>query len=213
MTPIGIGVIGTGIMGADHVETISKSISRAELRAVADIDVRRAEEVAARVPGVKALPTAEAFIDSPEVDAFIIASSDATHVPYTLAGIATGKPVLCEKPLAKTATDAEQILRAEEVAGTRFVQVGFMRRYDPGYAELRARVASGEIGTPLLAHCVHRNISVPPELWTSEDTLFSAAVHEIDVMPWVFDHKVVSVNWLSPIPAAPGVRRDPQVRF
>jgi myo-inositol 2-dehydrogenase/D-chiro-inositol 1-dehydrogenase len=85
-----------------------------------------------------------------------------------------------------------------------------MRRYDPAYGELRTRVASGEIGAPLLAHCVHRNVSVPPQ-WTSEDIVFTSAVHEIDVMPWVFGREVVTVNWLSPIPAAPGVRRDPQV--
>jgi len=210
MTTIRIGVIGTGIMGADHVETISKSVSRAEVRAVADLDVRRAEAVAARVPGAKALPSAEALIESTEVDAVIIASSNPTHAPYALASIGAGKPVLCEKPLAQTAAECEQILRGEEAAGKRLVQVGFMRRYDPGYAELRARVASGEIGAPLLAHCVHRNVSIPP-VWTSEDIVFTSAVHEIDVMPWVFGREVVSVNWLSPIPAAPGVRRDPQV--
>jgi myo-inositol 2-dehydrogenase / D-chiro-inositol 1-dehydrogenase len=84
--------------------------------------------------------------------------------------------VLCEKPLAETAAECEQILRAEEAAGTPLVQVGFMRRYDPGYAELRARVASGEIGAPLLAHCVHRNVSIPP-VWTSEDIVFTSAHH------------------------------------
>jgi myo-inositol 2-dehydrogenase/D-chiro-inositol 1-dehydrogenase len=166
MTTIRIGVIGTGVMGADHVETISKSIARAEVCAVADIDVGRAEAVAARIPGAKALSSAEALIESAEIDAVIIASSNTTHAPYTLASIAAGKPVLCEKPLAETAPECEQILRAEEAAGTRLVQIGFMRRYDPGYVELRALVASGEIGAPLLAHCVHRNVSVPP-LWTS----------------------------------------------
>ena len=210
MTVIRLGVIGTGVMGADHVETISKSVARAEVRAVADIDVGRAEAVAARVPGAKALPSAEALIESAEIDAVIIASSNATHAPYTLASIAAGKPVLCEKPLAETAAECEQILRAEEAAGKRLVQTGFMRRYDPGYVELRARVASGEIGAPLLAHCVHRNVSVPRQ-WTSEDIVLTSAVHEIDVMPWVFGREVVTVNWLSPVPVAPGVRRDPQV--
>ncbi len=210
MTMIRIGVIGTGVMGADHVETISKSIARAEVRAIADIDVGRAEAVAARIPGAKALSSAQALIESAEIDAVIIASSNPTHAPYTLASITAGKPVLCEKPLAETAAECEQILRAEEAAGTRRVQIGFMRRYDPGYVELRARVASGEIGAPLLAHCVHRNVSVPP-LWTSEDIVFTSAVHEIDVMPWVFGREVVSVNWMSPVPNAPGVRRDPQV--
>src|SRR5258708_14656188 len=185
-------------------------MGRGEVGGVADIDVGGGEAVAARIPGAKALSSAEALIESAEIDAVIIASSNTTHAPYTLASIAAGKPVLCEKPLAETAAECEQILRAEEAAGTRLVQIGFMRRYDPGYVELRARLASGEIGAPLLAHCVHRNVSVPP-LWTSEDIVFTSAVHEIDVMPWVFGREVVSVNWLSPVPNAPGVRRDPQV--
>src|SRR5215469_6479726 len=141
LTVIRLGVIGTGVMGADHVETISKSVARAEVRAVADIDVGRAQAIAARVPSAKALSSAEALIESSEIDAVIIASSNATHAPYTLASIAAGKPVLCEKPLAETAAACEQILRAEETAGTRLVQIGFMRRYDPGYVELRDRVA------------------------------------------------------------------------
>ena len=70
----------------------------------------------------------------------------AANTADTLASIAAGKPVLCEKPLAETAAECEQILRAKEAAGKRLVQTGFMRRYDRGYVELRARVASGEIG-------------------------------------------------------------------
>src|SRR5260221_13613245 len=76
---LGIGVIGTGIMGADHVKTITTAISGAEVRAVADIDLNRAEMIASHVPGARALPSAENLIELPEVDAVIIASIDATH--------------------------------------------------------------------------------------------------------------------------------------
>ncbi|MBV9491467.1 MAG: Gfo/Idh/MocA family oxidoreductase [Verrucomicrobia bacterium] len=210
MTLLRIGVIGTGIMGADHVETVSTAISGAEVRAIADIDPERAEMIASRVPGAKALPSAESLIESAEVDGVIIASSDATHARYVIACLAARKPVLCEKPLAPTVAECEEILRMEQAAGVRMVQVGFMRRFDPGYAELRRRIASGEVGTPVLAHCVHRNVDVPAS-WTSETTVFSSASHEIDVMPWVFGREVIRVNWLSPTPAAPGLLRDPQV--
>ena len=85
-------------------------------------------------------------------------------------------------PLRKAAgTDGgecEQILRLEESAGVRLVQVGFMRRFDPGYVELHRRIAAGEVGTPVLAHCVHGDVDVP-ESWTSETTVVSAASHEM----------------------------------
>ena len=76
---LGIGVIGSGIMGADHVQTITKKISGADVRAISDIDLKRAEMIASGVPGAKAVASAERLIESPEVDAVIIASSDATH--------------------------------------------------------------------------------------------------------------------------------------
>ena len=205
-----IGVIGTGIMGADHVETITRAVSGARICAVADIDPKRAEDAASRVLGAKAFASAELLIESPEIDAVIIASSDATHAEYVTACIAVRKPVLCEKPLAPTVGECEQILRLEESAAVRLVQVGFMRRFDPGYVELHRRVAAGEVGTPVLAHCVHRNVDVP-ESWTSETTVVSAASHEIDVMPWIFGRDIIQVIWLSPRQTPPALLRDPQV--
>ena len=65
---LGIGVIGTDIMGAVHVETISTAISGAEVRAIADIEPKRAELIASRVAGAKALTSAESLIESAEVD-------------------------------------------------------------------------------------------------------------------------------------------------
>jgi myo-inositol 2-dehydrogenase / D-chiro-inositol 1-dehydrogenase len=194
-------------MGADHVETVTAAVSGAEIRAVADPDPKRAETVASRVPSAKAFPSAERLIESQEVDAVIIASSDATHAQYVTACISARKPVLCEKPLAPTVAECEQILRLEQAAAVRLVQVGFMRRFDPGYVELRRKIASGEVGTPVLAHCVHRNVDVPAG-WTSETTVFSAASHEIDVMPWVFGRDIIRVTWLSPSRES---LRDPQV--
>ena len=105
---LGIGVIGIGIMGADHVETITRAVSGARICAVADIDPKRAEDAASRVPGAKAFPSAELLIESPEVDAVIIASSDATHAQYVTACISVRKPVLCEKPLAPTVEECSR---------------------------------------------------------------------------------------------------------
>ena len=209
-TTLGVGVIGTGIMGADHIQTMSSAVSGAEIRSIADVDLKRAEAVASSVPGAKVAASAEDLIATPEVDAVIIVSSDATHAQYVTACIVARKPVLCEKPLAPTVGECEAILRLEQSAGLRLVQVGFNRRFDPSFMELHDKVGSGVVGTPMLAHCVHRNVSVPAS-WTSETTVLSSASHDIDVMPWIFGRDIIKVSWMSPAAPTDGRLRDPQV--
>ena len=153
------------------------------------------------------------LIADPAVDAVVVASPAATHEPYALACIAAGKPVLCEKPLATSAAAALRIVEAERAAGRRLVTVGFMRRYDPGYVDLKARLDAGEIGAPLLVHCAHRNVSVH-EFFDSAMIITDSAVHEIDVARWLLDDEIVRVTVLAPRPsrrAREGLR-DPQLR-
>ena len=111
-----------------------------------------------------------------------IASIGETHAAFTLACIAAGKPVLCEKPLAPTTPECEQVLDAEVALGRRLVIVGFMRRYDPGYRQVKASLDSGAIGEALMLHNVHRNPTVP-ESFTSFMTMTDSMIHEVDITP------------------------------
>ena len=98
--------------------------------------------------------------------------------------------MLCEKPLAATPAAALRVVEAEAALGRRLVQVGFMRRYDPGYAELKRELAAGTIGAPVLVHCVHRNPAVAPT-FTSEMIITDTVVHEIDCVRWLLDQELV----------------------
>ena len=87
-----------------------------------------------------------------------------------------------------------------------------MRRYDPGYVDLKARLDAGEIGAPLLVHCAHRNVSVH-EFFDSAMIITDSAVHEIDVARWLLDDEIARVTVLAPRPtrrARDGLR-DPQL--
>ena len=106
--------------------------------------------------------------------------------------------MFCEKPLAPTEEACLRIVEAEMAAGQRLVQVGFMRRYDAGYRALKAALEAGEIGAPLLMHCAHRNPSVPPYGFTTEMMVSDSAVHEIDLMRWLFGEDIVATNILKP---------------
>src|SRR5688500_9172605 len=173
-----IGVIGTGIMGSDHARTIAGSIKGALVFAVSDKDRDRASAIAFETRAPRVHAQARALIDDPDVEAVLIASPDPTHEDLVLACLEAGKPVLCEKPLAPTIAGCLRIVAAETAMGRRLVQVGFMRRFDPGYLAMKAALATGQAGAPLLMHCVHRNASVPP-FFDSGMLISNSAVHEI----------------------------------
>jgi len=192
-----VGVIGTGMIGEDHVRRLTTVLAGASVTAVTDVDKDRAAAVAERfgVPTVHA--SGEDVIADDQVDAVVVASWGPTHEQYVLAAIAAAKPVFCEKPLATSPGACSRIIDAETAAGRRLVQVGFMRRYDAGYRALKRTADGGSIGAPLLAHMAHRNPAVPPMV-TSEMAINDSVVHEIDVTRWLLDEEITSVMILSP---------------
>jgi myo-inositol 2-dehydrogenase / D-chiro-inositol 1-dehydrogenase len=191
-----IGVIGAGIMGADHIDTLRRFVRGATVVAVADLAHDRASTVAARA-GARAHSDAHALITDPDVHAVVIASHDSTHAEQVRAAVDAGKPVLCEKPLAPTLAEAARLLRDIGPSGEALLSLGFMRRFDPGYQQLREAIDHGRIGPPLLIHNVSRGVSSGPGT-TSESSITGAAVHEFDIVPWLLRSPVVEVSWAAP---------------
>ena len=192
-----VGVIGTGNIGADHIRRLTTVTSGAEVVAVTDIDAARAGEIAAGI-GARALATGQDVISDDEVDAVLVASWGPTHEEYVLAGVAAGKPVFCEKPLATTADACLRIVDAEIAHGSRLVQVGFMRRYDAGYRAMKKLLDSGKIGEALMVHCAHRNASTSVGHYTSDMAIVDTAVHEIDVLRWLLGEDFVAAEVRKP---------------
>jgi myo-inositol 2-dehydrogenase / D-chiro-inositol 1-dehydrogenase len=194
---LNVGVIGTGMIGQDHIRRLTHVLSGARVAAITDVDLDRARTVADDLPGSVVHETGQALIEDPGVDAVVVTSWGPTHEEYVLAGIAAGKQVFCEKPLATTIEACDRIIDAEVAAGRRMVMVGFMRRFDPQYRAMKAVVTGGEIGAPLLMHAAHRNPSVPPH-FTSEMIINDSTVHDIDVARWMFDDELAAVTVLKP---------------
>lgn len=192
-----VGVIGTGLIGQDHIRRITRVLSGAQVVAVTDVDADLAARVAAGVPGARVLDTGQQVVEDDEVDAILVASWGPSHEEYVLACIAADKPVLCEKPLATTRQACLRIVDAEVELGHRVVQVGYMRRYDPAYLALQEVVASGVIGTPLMVHSRHRNPSVPVH-YTREMAITDTAVHDFDVVRWLLSDEVAAATVLTP---------------
>ncbi|MEU0413475.1 Gfo/Idh/MocA family oxidoreductase [Streptomyces griseorubiginosus] len=191
-----VGVIGAGWIGKEHIRRLTDTVTGARVTAVTDIDATRAAEAAEPV-GARVLPDGAAVVEAEDVDAVLVTSWGPTHAEHVLNAVAAGKPVFCEKPLATTAEDCLKIIEAEQAHGRRLVQVGFMRRYDAGYRQMKQVIDSGRIGEPLIVHCAHRNPTVP-ESYTSSMAALDTAVHEVDVLRWLLDDEIVSTQVLTP---------------
>ncbi|NUP16205.1 MAG: Gfo/Idh/MocA family oxidoreductase [Streptomyces sp.] len=206
-----VGVIGAGWIGTEHIRRLTHTVTGAQVTAVTDIDPVRAQDAAAPV-NAQVLTDGAAVIASEEVDAVLVTSWGPTHAEHVLAAVAAGKPVFCEKPLATTAEDCLRIVEAEQAHGSRLVQVGFMRRYDTGYRQMKQVIDAGRIGEPLIVHCAHRNPTVP-QSYTSSMAALDTAVHEVDVLRWLLDDEIVSTQVLTPRPTSRRFAhlKDPQI--
>jgi myo-inositol 2-dehydrogenase / D-chiro-inositol 1-dehydrogenase len=210
--PLRVGVIGVGMMGADHAERVANRIANAELVAVADPDQERATALAAGFDGVRVFADPLELVADAGVDAVVIASPGFVHEEQVLACLEHGKFALCEKPLTMDAESSLRLVETERRGGRPLVQVGFMRRFDPEYAAMKAMLDSGDLGRLLLVHNVHRNKTVP-DSFRSEMIVRDSLVHEVDVCRWLFGEEIVEITVHSPAPtsnAAEGVI-DPQV--
>lgn len=187
-----IGMIGPGAMGQAHIDRITNLLSGGNIVAVCDLDLARAEGVAAPLSATVYSDGAE-LIGADEVDAIMVTSFGPAHEESVLAAIEAAKPVFCEKPLATSAAACLRIMEAEEKAGRRLVQVGFMRRYDESYRQLKAVLDSGGIGEPLMAHCAHRNRTVP-QTYAADTAINGTAIHEIDIMRWLLGEELVTAR-------------------
>jgi myo-inositol 2-dehydrogenase/D-chiro-inositol 1-dehydrogenase len=197
-------------MGANHARKLAKVVSGSELVAVTDFDAAVAGAVAAELDA-RVHDDGYALIADSGVDAVVIATRDDTHADLVRAALRAGKPVMCEKPLAPTAAECQEVVA--EAALKRpvdLVTVGFMRRFDPPYVALRDRVVGGEYGPPLIAHCVSRTVRTYPG-GDSASSITQSAIHELDIVPWLLDSPIVEVSWQhGRSSVSSGDRQDPQ---
>ncbi|MDQ2833743.1 MAG: Gfo/Idh/MocA family oxidoreductase [Acidobacteriota bacterium] len=144
--------------------------------------------------------TREELCASPEVDAVLITSPDAMHLDDTLLALEHGKAVLCEKPLAMHADEAEQMNAAAQRAGKLFgVAQNF--RYNRSLDWMREQIAAGHIGQPRISHAQYAYpATAAPRKWIADPALAcggpigDVGVHCIDALRYVLDEDVVSVS-------------------
>lgn len=195
MRTAGIGVFGVGKMGQAHVRRINEELRGARVVAISDPAPEFAHKAAPAL-GLSDDAVEEsvtALCARPDVEAILIAAWDGEHEAASLAAIKAGKMVFCEKPLTPSVEGCRRIIAAEARAGRRLLQVGFMRRFDAGYRQMKQLLDGGSVGDPLLAYCMHRNPS-QGDKFESGQIITQVMVHEFDICRWLFGEEITAVR-------------------
>jgi len=207
---IRIGLIGAGVMGAEHARILTTALSGVQLSAVSDPDAERVARIVETCQGARGFADPVELIRDITVDAVIVASPDQTHCNLVLACLDIEKPVLCEKPLSPSVEECLTVIGREQALARRIVTVGYMRRFDPGYIEMKQRLDQGELGAALVMHCIHRNVAAP-SFTTAQMLITNSAVHEIDIARFVLSQEVSQVSVLTPRKSRLSNVQDPQI--
>ncbi|MBR2189503.1 MAG: Gfo/Idh/MocA family oxidoreductase [Eubacterium sp.] len=196
MSKLRIGVIGTGAIGREHITRITERLQRGEVVAVYDVFEEGAKK-AAEICGARVESSEEALINAVDVDAIICTSIPPAHANTVMTAVKAGKPIFCEKPLATTAADALKVVEAEVEGGKHLVQVGFMRRYDKSFRQLKELLDSGKYGNALMIHNSVRAQEVP-ESYDTPMAVTDTHIHEIDCLHWMINEEYVSAQAIFP---------------
>jgi myo-inositol 2-dehydrogenase/D-chiro-inositol 1-dehydrogenase len=189
---IRIALLGCGRIGAMHAVNIAAH-PRTRLAAVYDINRSTAESVAA-LTGAPVMESAAAVFASADVDAVLIATATDTHADLLEQAVAAGKPVLCEKPIDLSLARVNRCAAA--ISGTTLpIQIGFVRRFDPGHKAVHDAVRAGDIGELHQVIVTSRDPGLAPDgyLKVSGGILRDMTIHDFDMARFILGEEPVEV--------------------
>ena len=182
---------GAGRIGAIHAANLA-ALRDTQLLHVVDVNPAAAAALAQR-HGARVSDSATVFSD-PQVDAVIIASSTDTHADLAIAAARAGKAIFCEKPIDLSLRRVDACLAAVRKAKVPMF-VGFNRRFDPSFADLRARIARGDIGAVEQVIISSRDPGLPPltYLKVSGGQFRDMTIHDFDMARWLLGEEPVEL--------------------
>ena len=200
-----VGLIGLGRLGQVYARELSSRLAETRLVAVADPNAALATKTAAEFDVPRSYADARDLVADPEVEALVIVSPTNTHKEIVIAAAGARKPIFCEKPLAISLQDCLEMQAAIDAHGT-FFQMGFMRRFDPGYAAAHKQIAEGRIGKPVVFKSTSRDPYRPSLEYanpvSSGGLLVDMGIHDFDLARW-FMGDVASVAAVGGVLAYP----------
>jgi len=195
MRKIKTGIVGLGRLGFQHASDIKNKVPDAELVAACSVNHKELEAVTNW--GIALYNDYDDMLKHNDLEAVVIVSSSAMHHEHIIKALKAGKHVFTEKPMGLNLQECQEIERVINDTGLVF-QLGFMRRYDPSYADAKQIIANGDIGVPVMIKATSLDpisaiqgfIDFAP---TSGGEFLDMAVHDIDLALWYFEDQVDTI--------------------
>jgi predicted dehydrogenase len=182
-----VGLVGLGYWGPNHARVVTE-LPDTELVAAADASARAIRLVQARYPAVRTTLDPSQVIEAPDVDAVILATPTSTHFSLALAALEAGKHVLCEKPLATSTAECDELIAVAR-RNERILFVGHTFIFNPAVRMMRELIEAGEIGRVLYCHTVRTGLG---PIRSDVNALWDLAPHDLSILFYLIDHEPVS---------------------
>ena len=187
MKRLKVGLIGLGRLGRVYARDLAGRIPETRLVAVADPQGNVAREIADEFDVARSYADPLALIDDKNVEAIVIVTPTHVHHDQVIAAAGSRKPAFCEKPPALSLAEVAAMKAAIEQSGM-FFQMGFMRRFDAGYAAAKKQIDAGRIGMPLVFKATSRDPFRPSLEYanpaSSGGMLIDMGIHDFDLARW-----------------------------
>ena len=191
-----VGVIGLGRMGQIYSRHLAHQISKARLVHVSDVLEERAHALADELGVGSWFTDYRELLANNAVEAVFVTSPTSTHREVVIAAAEAGKAIFCEKPIALTLEDTDQMLATIDRTGVMF-QAGFMRRFDAGYVAAKKQIEAGTIGKPVTFKSIGRDPFCPDLNYARPDVsgglILDMAIHDFDLGRWLMSDEVKRV--------------------
>jgi inositol 2-dehydrogenase len=184
---LNLALVGTGRMGIAYARYLANRVPGATLYAVADVRLAAAEAARAEFGAARAVADYRELLTDKNVDGIVVMTPTKLHKDVVIDAARAGKAIFCEKPLSLAIEDAQEMKDAVAQSGV-FFQLGFMRRFDPGYAAAKKKIAEGAIGRPCVFKSTSKDKERPPLDYlrpeNSGGLFIDMGIHDFDLARW-----------------------------
>lgn len=189
---VSIGIVGLGRMGQIYAGHLAGH-GQVRIASVSDVVAERAAQLAGEFGVESWTADYREILEDSSVDAIFVTSSTSTHREVVIAAAEAGKAIFCEKPIALTLEDTDEMITAIDRKGVMF-QAGFMRRFDRGYAAAKRKIEAGAIGEPVTFKSIGRDPFCPDLEYAkpsvSGGLILDMAIHDFDLARWLMVDEV-----------------------